>query len=283
MYPVTVVITSYNQARTLEWLLACLERQTVLNTLHKSPDKSPFEVVVADDGSSDATADLCKTKRNYPLRWVTQEDQGYRKSKILNQALRHAQGAYVIFLDADVLVGRHFVEDHLTLRRLGYFVCGRRVDLGPKISENLRLEAIQKGHYDGLNLSVLWSGLQGDSQNVKRGWRVTSPGLRKFLGYDRPLDILGSNFSAWRSDLVEVNGFNEALEAYWGEDGDLFIRLRNLGRTSIGAKGMCIQFHIYHPRRVPTAPQTQAYASLLRDSEYRWALQGLAMGKIGHE
>ena len=231
--------------------------------------------MIADDGSSDFTRDLCLRTRHFPIQWVTQEDQGYRKSKILNHAVRQTQGEYLIFLDADVLLGKYFVEDHLLLKRPDYFVCGRRVDLGPELSARLNLRDVQQGKFDGMNLDVLLSGWRGDSINVKRGWRVSSPWLRRRLAYDRPLDILGSNFSVWKADLLRVNGFNEALESYWGEDGDLFIRLRNSGRKSVGAKGMCIQFHVFHPRRLPAPAQIQAYESLLQNQEYQWAHKGL--------
>src|SRR4051812_13580812 len=90
---VSVIVTSYNQASTLKLLFASLERQTYRD----------FEVVIADDGSSDGTAALCTEQRNFPIQWVTQEDQGYRKSKILNQALRHAKANYLIFVDGDVI------------------------------------------------------------------------------------------------------------------------------------------------------------------------------------
>jgi GT2 family glycosyltransferase len=110
---------------------------------------------------------------------------------------------------------------------------------------------------------------------LKRAIRIPSAAARRFLGYDKPIDILGSNFSAWKSDLVEVNGFNEALEAYWGEDGDLFIRLRNVGKKSRSAKGLCVQYHLFHKRREPSAENQARVSELLKRSDYKWATQGL--------
>jgi len=261
----TIIITTYNQAPTLRLLLTSLQRQTEKN----------FEVIVADDGSSDETKSLCEEAWSFPLRFVTQPDEGYRKSKILNQVIRQARGDYLIFLDGDVIVEKHFVEDHFNLRRPGHFVCGRRVDLGPEFSKNLNTENVTTGKYDGLSLALLWSGLKKDTISWKRAVRITTPLCRKLLGYDRPLDLLGSNFSAWKSDIQEVNGFNEALKAYWGEDGDLFIRLRNSGKKPIGAKSLCIQYHVFHPRRPPSKENVQMYEELLKDKEYKRAKQGL--------
>jgi hypothetical protein len=94
------------------------------------------------------------------------------------------------------------------------------------------------------------------------------------MRYGQPLDLLGSNFSLWKTDLLSVNGFNESLESYWGEDGDLFIRLRNSGIKPIGAKSLCIQYHVFHPRRTPSAHQVSLYQQLLNDHQYKWATKG---------
>lgn len=264
MFSASLIITSYNQEATLKLLLASLDRQTFTN----------FEVVIADDGSSDETANLCRQRRPFPIQFVTQEDLGYRKSKILNRAIHRAKSDYLIFLDADVIVERHFIQDHLDLRRPQHFVCGRRVDLGPQFSQSVTVSEVASGKFDQLRCDLLLSGIKKDSSAVKRAFRVKNPLIRKVLGYNRPIDILGSNFSAWKVDIQAVNGFNEVLESYWGEDGDLFIRLRNIARKPISAKSLCIQYHIYHHRRQPTQANVHAYESLLKNTNYKWAPRG---------
>lgn len=260
----SIIVTSYNQEQTLRLLLASLDRQTFTD----------FEVVIADDGSSDGTHDLCLQRRTFPLKFVTQEDVGYRKSKIVNQAIRQSDSDYLIFMDGDVILEKHFVEDHLALRKIGHFVCGRRVDLGPSISRKILPNEVSQGCFDKLTLGLIISGLLRDSIAIKRSLRITHPKLRNLLGYNQAIDVLGSNFSAWKSDVLGVNGFNEALESYWGEDGDLYIRLRNCGKKAISAKSMCIQYHVFHPRRAPTPENTENYQKRLEDHGYRWAEHG---------
>lgn len=264
MIAASIIVTCYNQVDTLRLLLASLDRQT-----HKD-----FEVIIADDGSSDGTIELCTEKRDYPLLFVTQEDIGYRKSKILNRALQDAQSDYLIFIDGDVILGKHFVEDHLMLRKAEHFVCGRRVDLGPAVSQNITVEDVSEGDFDCLSWKVIHSGLKKDSISIKRGIRMVWPQIRKLLGYDQPIDLLGSNFSAWKKDILEVNGFNESLKSYWGEDGDLYIRLRNSNKIPLNAKSLCIQYHVFHQRRVPTQEHVQHYEKLLQDRSYKWAPHG---------
>jgi glycosyltransferase involved in cell wall biosynthesis len=261
---ISTIITSYNQARTLRLLLASLDRQTFTD----------FEVIIADDGSSDGTAELCQEKRPFAIKFVTQEDLGYRKAKIVNLAIRQSDAPYLIFLDADVILERHFIEDHYRLKKPHQFVCGRRVDLGPIISRGIVLNHVSRGRFDRMDLGLLLSALVKDSMALKRAFRIPYSRLRRLLGYHRSLDLLGSNFSAWKEDLLKVNGFNESIESYWGEDGDLYIRLRNVGKTSIGAKGLCIQYHIYHPRRAPSLENIKRYQLLLTDPQYKWAERG---------
>lgn len=263
---VSIIITSYNQRTTLEFLLATLEHQTVQD----------FEVIIADDGSSDGTDQLCSRQDKLDLRFETQADIGYRKAKILNQAIRVTRAPYLIFLDADTILERHFIEDHLRLSRPSHFVCGRRVELGPEFSRSITLDKVRQGWFDGFNLQLLKSVFNKDSEHFNRSIRVTNPYIRKLAKYDKPLDILGSNLSVWKNDIIEINGFNEAMESYWGEDGDLYIRLRNTGKKAIGAKAICVQFHVFHKRREPTKEHVERYYSMLKDTDYKWAKQGLS-------
>lgn len=263
---ISVIVTSYNQARTLRFLRASLERQTFTD----------FEVIIADDGSSDETETLCREKWTCPVSFVTQPDEGYRKSRIVNEGVRRSRADYLIFLDADVILEQHFLQDHWSLRQSGAFVCGRRVDLGPDFSRTISAMDVKAGKFDRLRPALLLSALRKDTQGLKRGLRLADFRLRKLLGYDRSLDLLGSNFGIWKADLLAVNGFNESMESYWGEDGDLFVRLRNLGKKSIGAKSMCIQYHVYHHRRTPTPDNVQWYRERLKDTVYRWAEKGIS-------
>ena len=44
-------------------------------------------------------------------------DRGWQKNTILNLALRHCRGDYLIFLDGDTIPRRDFVESHLNNAR----------------------------------------------------------------------------------------------------------------------------------------------------------------------
>jgi glycosyltransferase involved in cell wall biosynthesis len=84
---VSVIITSYNQARFLSHAIESVLTQTY----------SPFEIVVVDDGSTDNASQVVA---RYPaVRYIRQGNQGLSAAR--NTGLRESNGAYVVFLDAD--------------------------------------------------------------------------------------------------------------------------------------------------------------------------------------
>src|SRR5215472_13083917 len=89
---VSVVLSTYENPHGLSLALAGLERQT----------RRDFELIVADDGSGEATRRTIERfarKAPFAVFHVWQEDAGFRKCKILNAAIERAGGDYLVFLD----------------------------------------------------------------------------------------------------------------------------------------------------------------------------------------
>ena len=53
----------------------------------------------------------------------------------------------------------------------------------------------------------------------------------------------------WRSDLIKVNGYNEAFTGWGREDNEIGLRLINSGVEKRVIKFSGIVFHIYHPEK----------------------------------
>jgi len=90
--PVSVIVPAFNAEKTIARCLSSLERQTL----------SGIEVVVVDDGSTDATARLVQghvLARRGSIRLVTQPNSGRAAAR--NTGLHHATGEFVGFVDAD--------------------------------------------------------------------------------------------------------------------------------------------------------------------------------------
>ena len=90
---VTVIMPVHNGERFLRPALESLDAQ----------DYEPFEVVLIDDGSTDASAVIA---RGFPrIRYVYQENQGQAAAR--NAGLRLARGEFLAYLDADDLIPPH--------------------------------------------------------------------------------------------------------------------------------------------------------------------------------
>ena len=237
----SVIMTTYNAPRHLALALAGLQIQTELN----------FELHIADDGSTSETSELVEEfmqRAPFPVIYSWQQDKGYRKTKILNEAIRKAKADYFIFIDGDCICHKDFIKSHLKYRQQGYYLAGRRVDLGPKVSSMITPEMVLKGELNGPNLKVLLSSLAGDSEYFHRSFYVANPFLRKILKMEKVDDMKGCNFSVDRESLFKINGFDEDYEGYAREDTDLEKRMQYLGLKIKSLKGLALQYHVWHDR-----------------------------------
>lgn len=245
-----LIASTYEQAPELRVFLDSVERQ---NT-------GDFQVYLTNDGSGEETT---KVIEEFQERWgedrlkhFYQENQGFRKSKILNTALQALddQIEWLVFVDADTILDPHFFEDHLSLSKRNRVVTGRRVDLNPWMSRwvcsHPNLVWKSNRFSDDFWQNLLISSFQKPAtRNPHRSLRILRPSLRKWMKADNVRDLLGSNFSICRRLIDSLGGFDESYETYWGEDGDLFIRSLEAGAEVVGRKSFANQFHLWHPRR----------------------------------
>src|SRR5689334_759596 len=93
---VSLIITTYNRPEALAAVLRALDLQI----------ERDFEVLIADDGSTDETRILLEGLRervHFPLRHVWQEDRGFRAARARNLAVAASGGEYLVFLDGDCI------------------------------------------------------------------------------------------------------------------------------------------------------------------------------------
>ncbi|RXZ82072.1 glycosyltransferase [Paenibacillaceae bacterium] len=97
----SIVIPTYNRVHQLLLTLASFETQTY--------PKQLYEVIIADDGSTDGTKEMVEDfQASYPLIYISHEEQRGR-SAIRNLGVSRATGRYIIFCDADFLVLPEFL------------------------------------------------------------------------------------------------------------------------------------------------------------------------------
>lgn len=227
----SLVITTYERPDALGAVLASVAAQSQL----------PDEVIVADDGSGASTAAMIRQwsqRLGVPLRHCRQEKRGFRLTRLRNMAILAAAGDYLVFIDGDMLLHRHFIADHHLLARPGCYTQGVRILLDEPATARLLTDPSRPIGF--------WSPGSG---GLRRLYMLRSAWLSQRLRRmgNRLIAIKGCNQAFWRSDLQRVNGFEECIEGWGPEDKELCARLQHAGvqRQSLLAGG--IAFHLHHP------------------------------------
>ena len=243
MKTISIVISVYRKVRELEILLSALTRQTYKD----------FNVIIADDGSDDFMLDFIKKfreKSNFEIIYLTQEDIGFRKNKILNEAIRTTKREFLVFLDCDCIPHKDFVKAHFENSEKGTVLVGRRIHLNEDLSILLNREFIQTDAFDRFYLRALRKSLKFNNQTstAEEGIIIKNKLLRKFLGI-RNNHIVGCNFSVSKELLLKINGFDENyVGAGVGEDTDLEYRLSLINAKFKSVRNLAVVFHMYHSK-----------------------------------
>ncbi len=225
-----LVINTYNQPDYLGRVLKAVSAQTHL----------PDEVLVADDGSGPETraalAQWVSHQRSIRTQHVWQEHAGFRRARVLNQAIARAQSEYLVFLDGDTIPHPCFVTDHLRMRRLGAFIQGHRALLRQRAAE-----WFGTGLFATDRRRALWSA---QLQGWKHAYRWPRPMICRRTDLR---GVRGCNLAIWRNDLIHVNGYNEAFTGWGREDSELAVRLMNAGVQRLDVRGWALCYHLWHP------------------------------------
>ena len=236
MRDVAVIVTTYNRPDALRAVLDGYFAQ----------DRLDFELLVADDGSRPDTGALVAeyaARAPFPLHHVWQEDQGFRAGAARNRALARTQAGYVIFTDGDCVPSRFFVSRHRALAQAGYFLAGSRILLSERYTARVLAQRLPVHAHTRRDWLAAW--LRRDVNRAlpllalpDGAFRRLTP--RKWEG------VKTCNFSAWRQDLVRVNGFDERYSGWGLEDSDIVIRLLHAGVRHKSARLATPVFHLWH-------------------------------------
>ena len=225
---ISLIISTYNWPEALELVFKSVLQQTVY----------PLEVIIADDGSGAATNAVIedfKAKISIPVKHVWHEDKGFRKTIILNEAVKQAVGDYIVQIDGDIILHPKFIEDHLNYASIGHFIKGSRGRLMMKKtkevlqSKSIAIHSLTKGLASTINATrcPLFSPLfYGDPKLSRK--------------------VKGCNFAFWKDDFMAVNGYNNDLEGWGHEDIEIAARLVNNGTKCKHLKMVAVCYHLYH-------------------------------------
>lgn len=186
---ITLQLCTYNRAALLERVLDAAFEQTLA--------AEEYEVVLVNDGSTDATAAvIARAAGRATARFVVVDQANAGLAKGRNVGIARARGERIAFIDDDVLPLPNFLEEHL-----------RAGDAHPKAI--VRGGAINVESFDELPPPV---------------WRITDYSGNFFWT---------TNVSVPLQTIRDIGGFDESFAEYGWEDIDVGLRLRFAGVRAV--------------------------------------------------
>jgi len=185
---ISVVVPAYNEEAVLEDCLRALREQDY---------PGPYEIIIADNASTDRTASVA---RRWGARVVREPRRGIAHARQAGCAA--ARGVILAGTDADTVVPRHWLSS-----------IARRFREHPDATVAAGYFLLRDGPFLARALTRL-----GDA---------FSPVLARCM--PSAWNFCGNNYAVRADAFRAVGGFNVALR--YGEDVDLCLRLRRLGRV----------------------------------------------------
>lgn len=213
MKKISVIIPTYNRSFLLSVTLNSLRDQTI--------PVQDFEVIIADDGSSDNTKVILEEYYRWlDIKYCYQEDKGFRVAKARNMGIKKAESEICIFVDAGVYLEKNALEEHIRLHSVekwdvvignvygfsskqDYRISLREGIYSAGISETLK-KCITTGSYTDMRLPH-YDKYGGNISNLPAPWvffwtchvSVTTKMLKKVGCFDEA-------FTSWGAEDLEL-------------------------------------------------------------------------------
>ncbi len=264
----SVIITTYNAAAWLEKVLWGYAAQTFRN----------FELLIADDGSNDVTRQLIEQMRHevlYPVKHIWHEDEGFRKCTILNKAITHAAADYLVISDGDCIPRKDFLQVHADKKKPGCFLSGGYSKLPIQLSQMITKENILTQRC----FDIKWLQKNGLPKSFKNN-KFTAAGWKaRALNFITPTNASwnGHNASAWKQDIIAVNGFDERMR-YGALDREMGERLMNKGVKGLQIRYSAVCIHLDHARGYKNdkdLTENQAIRDITKKEKRTWTDYGI--------
>lgn len=223
----SLIIAYYKNLAFLDLILQSVALQS----------EKDFEVIIAEDDNANTTIEFLNNQREkytFPIEHVSHKNIGFRKNRILNKAIVKAKTDYIIFIDGDCVLHKHFIKETLNNVTEKTALFGRRLMLSKKLTEKALTKNTIK-HFTFLNFIITQCKI------------IESGIYLPFISTKKDYGILGCHWSAHKKDLLAINGYDENyVLAGIGEDVDIEWRMKESGIKFKSLKFKAIQYHLHH-------------------------------------
>ena len=234
---ISLIVTLYNRLEYARNMILALQQQT----------KQIDELIFADDGSSEDVYEYIKDllqECKFKIKYVYQQDIGFRLAASRNNGARAAENEYLIFLDQDVIFDKDFIKLIYESRKKKRMIFSEA--LGSSDEEKQRIQKIINEKYD---YEAIY-GIMPEEKKLEQDSFVKKEKLYNILYKlklrTRGAKIVGLIFSLYKEDYIAINGFDENYVGWGHEDDDFGNRFFKYGGETYSFKFERYPIHMYH-------------------------------------
>jgi glycosyltransferase involved in cell wall biosynthesis len=252
------IIPIYNRSENLKKCLISLNSQSLLLD----------EVVLSDDGSQEdilSSVNEVLPELRFKVKYVRQDDKGFRAAKCRNNAIRESKGDYLIFIDQDVVLTRNYVKLFAERNRKNTFLVAYPVRLTKEQTLKLTFDMIKDARYEQILLRRQIRKIR--RQHFEDGLEYLLKRLLKTKSYNPKLR--SGVFGAFRDQILRVDGFDENYQGWGNEDDDLGRRFYQAGLIGQNVFYNEFPLHLFHSKDEPNKERVNLDYYLQRNAEIR--------------
>ncbi len=264
---VSVIIPTYNACERLYLTLCGFQKQTYPHNL--------FEVIIADDGSTDNTMEMIsKYIAGFTVKIIKLE-RNYGRAYNRNRAILAAEGKIIIFNDCDMIPSKKFIRTHVDghshnnmvvlgsiwNRILTFYYTDKdfinrnkkklNTILNKELPKDINMLYMKRGTKQLISRKDIYANKFSEHSFIPSwsNWYQCFMDQfgNDFSHFNFPWIILGSgNMSVYKDNIINVGLFDEEFKGWGGEDWEFGYRLKKYG-LEFSFNPMIISYHQEHP------------------------------------
>jgi len=234
MLKISVILIVFNRSDLMKKSLLSLNNQSYL----------PDEVIVTDDGSDENILGVLQEfshRLKYELKYVRQDNHGFRAAKARNNGVRASRNEYLVFCDQDIVSTQNYLRTFIDYADSSKFIVAYPIRLTREQTQMVDEKMIESVSYN----SII---------KIKQSSKIKKQFLKDYYSYFMKRNTFSRKgpklrsgvFAIHRDNFIKVNGFDEMYKGWGNEDDDLGNRLYSANIIGYNPFWNEFPIHLFH-------------------------------------